>query len=74
MRILRGLSGKVVSCGCLVGVYETYDGQVVTILDATSASCTIPSHRDGNMIPNEPDSEKPSVGTRQATARPSRRG
>ena len=26
MRILRGLSSKFLSCGCLAGVYETYDG------------------------------------------------
>ena len=44
MRFLRGLTGKVLPCGCLVGVYETYDGTVVATIDAPGASCTSPKH------------------------------
>ena len=44
MRILRGLSSRVLPCGCLAGVYETYDGEVVTLLDDTSPECTDPAH------------------------------
>ena len=51
MRILRGLSSKFLSCGCLVGVYETYDAEVVNILDARSPSCTDYVHRNGNIVP-----------------------
>jgi hypothetical protein len=47
MRILRGLSSRVLPCGCLAGVYETYDSEVVGILDAREPSCTIPSHQPG---------------------------
>lgn len=44
MRILRGLSSRVLECGCLVGVYETYDGDVVTILDAKGPACAERAH------------------------------
>jgi hypothetical protein len=45
MRLLRGLSGRVLPCGCLVGVYETYSGGVVATIDARGATCTQPGHR-----------------------------
>jgi hypothetical protein len=51
MRILRGLSSRFLSCGCLVGVYETYDGQIVNILDARSSSCAEPEHQTGKTVP-----------------------
>jgi hypothetical protein len=51
MRILRGLSSRFLPCGCLTGVYETYDGTVVGILDAKSDACRIASHRNGKKIP-----------------------
>lgn len=58
MRILRGLSSKTLPCGCLAGVYETYDGLVVSIVDAKGTECAESSHRDGKLIPAQ--SEKPS--------------
>ena len=30
-------------CGCLVGIYETYGGEVISLIDACAASC--PGHR-----------------------------
>jgi hypothetical protein len=54
MRILRGLSSKWLPCECLVGVYETYDGLVVTIVDAKGTGCADASHRNGRVVP--PDS------------------
>jgi hypothetical protein len=53
MRILRGLSSKFLPCGCLAGVYETYDGDVVAIVDAKGSSCPQAMHENGNMIPVE---------------------
>lgn len=53
MRILRGLSSKILPCGCVAGVYETYDGQIVGILDGKAPGCSHPKHRDGNIIPSE---------------------
>ena len=53
MRILRGLSSKWLPCECLVGIYETYDGSVVTIVDAKGTGCAETSHRTGHIIPAE---------------------
>lgn len=52
MRILRGLSSTCLPCGCLAGVYETYESTVVTIVDAKGTGCQSSSHREGNVIPN----------------------
>lgn len=51
MRILRGLSSRFLPCGCLTGIYETYDGEIVAILDARAASCAEPAHAKGNVVP-----------------------
>jgi hypothetical protein len=39
------VAGKVLPCGCLVGVYETYGGAVVYTLDAIGSSCHNPTHQ-----------------------------
>jgi hypothetical protein len=51
MQILRGLSSKILPCGCLTGVYETYNGEVVGILDAKSSTCTVAAHQTGKQLP-----------------------
>ena len=51
MRILRGLSSRVLPCGCIAGVYETYDGEVVNILDARGQSCAATDHQPGHALP-----------------------
>ena len=51
MRILRGVSSRLLVCGCLAGVYETYSGEIVTIIDARAGSCSDPAHARGNIIP-----------------------
>jgi hypothetical protein len=53
MRILRGLSSRFLPCGCLVGVYETYDSVIVSILDARSSSCLEARHQVGKVVPVE---------------------
>ena len=50
MRIQRGLASRSLPCGCLAGIYETYDGEVVAIVDARSASCADPTHAIGRPI------------------------
>jgi hypothetical protein len=50
-RILRGLSSKLLRCGCLLGVYETYEGAIVGLIDAKAAGCTLVSHDGGNVLP-----------------------
>jgi hypothetical protein len=44
-RILRGLGSRVMPCGCLVGVYETYAAQTVALIDAKGSDCSNPAHR-----------------------------
>ena len=39
MRLRRGVAGRVLPCGCLVGIYETYDGSVVATIDAKGTTC-----------------------------------
>jgi len=51
MRLLRGLKGRVLPCGCLVGVYETYAGTIVAMIDARGASCDDPSHKLHGVLP-----------------------
>ena len=51
MRILRGLTSRLLPCGCLAGIYETYDGAVVTLLDDRGPHCTSGSHVEGNEVP-----------------------
>ena len=51
MRILRGLNSHQLPCGCLLGVYETYDGLIVRLFDAISDTCANPGHRPGTIVP-----------------------
>ena len=53
MRFLRGLSGRVLACGCLIGVYETYDGVVVATIDARGDACRESEHRLHAVVPAE---------------------
>ena len=50
MRILRGLTSRLLACGCMAGVYETYDGAVVTLLDDRSERCVDPAHVPGHQV------------------------
>jgi hypothetical protein len=50
-RILRGLSSKVLACGCLLGIYETYEGSVIGLVDLKSAKCADTTHDGGTVIP-----------------------
>ena len=50
MRVLRGLSGKALPCGCLVGTYEMYDGRVTTMIDARGGRCSEPGHAVGATV------------------------
>ena len=51
MGILRGLTSRILACGCVAGLYETYRGEIVAILDVRSATCSDESHQSGNEIP-----------------------
>lgn len=50
MRVLRGLTFEKLPCGCLGGVYETYRGDVVTLLDARASECRNDAHTPGALL------------------------
>jgi hypothetical protein len=60
MRLLRGVSGESLPCGCLIGVYETYEGTVVRMIDATGDSCPHPHHRVNAELPSTAVPREPS--------------
>jgi len=45
--ILRGLTSRHLPCGCVLGVYETYDGRVVSIVDVRGDRCEDSRHEPG---------------------------
>jgi hypothetical protein len=51
MKILRVVSSEVLDCGCLVGFYELYSGQVVEVIDCRGDRCDTPSHDVGTTVP-----------------------
>lgn len=53
MRILRCLSSRRMPCGCLVGIYETYDAEIVAVLDARGAACDDDRHVPGDQVAAE---------------------
>jgi hypothetical protein len=50
MRILRGLRSRLLPCGCIAGIYETYDGETVSLLDDRGQACTHADHQPGNPV------------------------
>jgi hypothetical protein len=45
MPILRGTNSALLPCGCVIGLYETYSGRTVAIVDAQGSACADRSHR-----------------------------
>jgi len=50
MRLLQILRSRLLDCGCLVGVYETYAGQTVEIVDFHAHDCIEPTHKPGVVL------------------------
>ena len=57
LRVLRGLASRSLDCGCLLGVYETYDGLIIQIVDAPGNACKNPAHQAGLSIAPTDDSD-----------------
>jgi len=51
MRILRVIQSRLLDCGCLVGVYETYGGETIEVIDSRGQDCQDASHRPGALVP-----------------------
>jgi len=49
MRILRGLGSRSLRCECFVGVYETYDGDTIEIIEERGRRCGDRSHKAGKV-------------------------
>ena len=49
-RILRILRGEHLPCGCTAGVYETYDGGTLRVLDVRADMCRNGQHRPGIVL------------------------
>jgi hypothetical protein len=49
MRIIRGLGSRTLPCGCLVGIYETYNRRTIGVIDATTPACR-ESHRVNTVL------------------------
>jgi hypothetical protein len=49
-RIMRGTGSCLLPCGCLVGFYETYSGQTVSVVDAREQDCANNAHRVGFQV------------------------
>jgi hypothetical protein len=50
MRILRILQSQSLPCRCFVGVYETYDGQTVRIIEELGKGCKEALHQPGVIV------------------------
>lgn len=47
MRILRVVGSGLLPCGCFVGLYETYSGPTVQVIEEQGVKCTEPDHEPG---------------------------
>jgi hypothetical protein len=50
--IYRCVASKSLSCGCFVGIYEMFSGQIARVVDAPSTSCE--RHVVGEIISETP--------------------
>ena len=60
MRILRALTSEAQTCGCLLGIYETYSGDVVKLVDSTGRACR--AHRVGQRVDSDEASTQDPPG------------
>ncbi len=66
MRILRVVGSELLPCGCFVGLYETYSGPTVQVIEERGVSCVDPMHKQGAQlelagasVPRRPASSPP---------------
>ncbi len=49
-RIYRVLRGDQLPCGCVAGVYELYNGDILSVIDARAEGCRDPLHKPGIVV------------------------
>ncbi len=59
MRILRGVGSDLLACGCFVGLYETYKGPIVQIIEERGVACHEAQHRAGVRLPSDSRRQPP---------------
>lgn len=61
------LRGKLLECGCSVGVYETRSGEIVQIVDVRASGCQIDAHSVDSVLAE--DDEEPEAAELDHLAR-----
>ena len=69
MRILKGLSSKFLACGCVAGVYETYDGLIIAVIDAPGSGCHNDRHGRGKVVPVDADDAPSAIRSTSSNPR-----
>jgi hypothetical protein len=64
MRILRIVGSGHLVCGCFIGVYETYDGRILPVVDESGRNCRDPRHKPGRAVGELRDEISPVAFTR----------
>jgi hypothetical protein len=52
--IRRCVGSRLLSCGCTVGVYETYGGSTLNVIDEHALGCRQPEHASNGLLPGIP--------------------
>jgi hypothetical protein len=55
------LDSRLLACGCLIGVYETYSGKTLSIVDARGAGCRDRKHRLNHVVSEQRLETEPQV-------------
>ncbi len=71
MRLLRVVQSRRLKCGCFTGVYETYDGDAVEIIDERGLACREPLHRQNVTLRASSGQPKVSGSPRPHSHHPS---
>ena len=60
LNILRVVGSRSLPCGCFVGVYETYTGATVEIVEERGPGCSDRSHHEGRVTSQaQPEGKRP---------------
>lgn len=46
----RLIAGRLLSCGCLAGMYDAWTGEVVAVIDSRGRDCFVTHHEDDRVL------------------------
>jgi hypothetical protein len=58
-RVRCALHGDQLACGCIVGIYELYSGDVLSVIDARAPECADRQHQPHIVIGREAGAPRP---------------